>query len=429
MTDTDIAMPAWGRFAILRRYALAVIAPSSASAAHFAVQLLLLAALTPAAFGAFAFLMIVVQFGFGLSNALVATPYTVEVSSHAHPRADMRAMFFAGNALFALGFGLCVYLVAAVVGDGGWTHLFAIYAVLAMLRWFGRAHNYATLRPSASGMSDIVYAVTLLTMVGGLAWGGGLGVETVTLALILATLFGCLCLGGDFLARQFDMRGLVWLSGYRQVWLGQSRWTLTGVVTTEATGNIHAYLVTLLSGPAAFAPIGAAALFVRPVLLSVSSLSQLEIPILGRAMAGGDLGKAAATRRRFLHALLAIWLATAALAYAVVTLAPGAVVKPGYSLAEVELAVLLFLLISLFQVWQGPNSALLQAAGLFRGLAKASVVSCAFSIAGVLAALAWLPPVYSLVGIAIGQSAMAVLLARLTQPVLVRGSKEGDRIG
>jgi len=427
MTDAGITMPGWGRFAALQRYALAVFAPSSASAAHFVVQVMLLATLTPAEFGSFAFLMIVVQFGFGLSNALVATPYTVEVSSRA--REDLQTMFFAANALFSVAFGLGVYLAGSVVSDGGWTHLFAIYALLAMLRWFGRAHNYAMLRPVASGISDIVYAVTLVGAVAALAWSQKLGLETVALAFIVATLLGCLCLGGDFLARQLGMRGLAQLPSYRQIWQGQSRWTLLGVVTTESTGNIHSYLVTLLAGPAAFAPIGAAALFVRPVLLSVSSLSQLEIPILGRAIASGNLGKAAETRRRFLYALLAIWAGTAALAYAVITFVPSVIIKPAYSLGEVEIAVLLFLVISLFQVWHLPNSALLQAARLFKDLSKASVVSCVFLIAGVLIALVWLPPVYSLAGIAVGQLVMAALLARLSRSAFATQMKDGGRIG
>lgn len=429
MTDAGIAMPGPGRFAALQRYALAVFAPSSTSAAHLVVQLMLLATLTPAEFGSFAFLMIVVQFGFGLSNALVSTPYTVEVSSHAHPRGDIRSMFFAANGLFALAFGLCIYLVGSVLGDGRWILLFSIFTLLAMVRWFGRAHNYAMLRPAASGISDIVYAVTLVAVVTALAWSGTLAMETVAFAFVVASLLGCLCLGGDFLASQLGLKGLARLSSYRQIWRDQSRWTLLGVVTTESTSNIHSYLVTLLAGPAAFAPIGAAALFVRPVLLSVSSLSQLEIPILGRAIASGDVGKATATRRRFLNALLAIWVATAALAYGVITFVPSVIIKPGYSFDEVELAVLLFLVISLFQVWLGPNSALLQAARHFKDLSKASVVSCGFSITGVLVALALLPPVYSLAGIAIGQLVMAILLARLSRPTFMNVLKDGDRIG
>ena len=418
---TDIAISESGRFAVLQRYALAVFAPSSVSAAHFVVQLMLLAVLTPAEFGSFAFLMILVQFGFGLSNALVSTPYTVEVSSHADPRGDSRAMFFTANAVFALVVGLCVYLVGSGIADGRWTLLFSVFALLAMIRWFGRAHNYAMLRPASSGISDIVYAVSLVTIVAALASMGTLTLETVAVAFVIATLLGCICLGSDFIVRQFGS----WTSlrAYREIWQGQSRWTLLGVVSTESTANIHSYLVTLLAGPAAFAPMGAAALFVRPVLLSVSSLSQLEIPILGRAIAAGDTRKAAATSRRFLHALLAIWIATAALAYAVITFIPSVIIKPAYSLGEVEVAVLLFLVISLFQVWQGPNSALLQAARHFKQLSKVSVISCAFSIVGALIALAFLPPVYSLLGIAIGQLVMAILMARLVRQTFVEGLK------
>ena len=429
MTGASVAALGWGRIAVLQRYALAVVAPSSVSAAHLFVQLVLLANLTPAEFGSFAFLMVVVQFGFGLSNALVSTPYTVEVSSHVQHRPDMRAMFFAANALFAAAFGLCVYFAGSLVADGRWIALFAIYALFAMLRWFGRAHNYATLRPSAAGISDIVYAVTLVAVVAALAWSEALAMQTIALAFIAATLLGCICLGGDFLARQFDLRGMMRLSSYRQIWTSQSRWTLLGVVTTESTSNIHSYLVTLFAGPAAFAPIGAAALFVRPVLLAVSSLSQLEIPILGRAIANGDIGKATATRRRFLSALLGIWVVTAGLAYAVITFVPSIIIKPDYSLGEVEAAVLLFLVISLFQVWQGPNSAMLQASRLFRELSKVSVISCAFSISGALIALAWLPPVYSLVGIAVGQLVMAVLLARLSRSAFAMESNDGGRVG
>ncbi|CAN7622089.1 hypothetical protein [Rhizobium sp. LjRoot254] len=425
-TDADAmagsSQPA--KFAVFQRYALAVFAPSSVSAAHFVVQLMLLATLTPAEFGSFAFLMIVVQFGFGLSNALISTPYTVEVSSHADSDGDRRTMFFTANALFALVFGFGVYLVGSLISDGRWITLFSIFAVLAMIRWFGRAHNYAMLRPASSGISDIVYAMSLVITVAAMAWSGKLTMETVTFAFVIATLLGCLCLGGDFMVRQLGSWGS--LVSYREIWSGQSRWTLLGVVTTESTANIHSYLVTLLAGPAAFAPMGAAALFVRPVLLSVSSLSQLEIPILGRAIASGDMAQAAATSRRFLHALLAIWVATAALAYAVITFIPSVIIKPAYSLGEVEVAVLLFLVISLFQVWQGPNSALLQAARHFKQLSKVSVTSCGFSIAGALIALALLPPVYSLLGIAIGQLVMAALMARLARKTFVEGLKDAN---
>jgi O-antigen/teichoic acid export membrane protein len=239
--------------------------------------------------------------------------------------------------------------------------------------------------------------------------------ETVSLAFVAAGLLGCGVLGGQFLSRQIALREFSGLKNYGDIWQRQSRWTLLGVASTEATANVHAYLVTLLAGPAAFAPIAAAALFIRPVLLAMSSLTQLEIPILGRAIASGRFAAAASTCQRFFHALLLIWLATAVLACGIVLYAPSVVIKPDYPLDTMELAVVLLLATSLMQVWQGPNSALLQAAREFMDLSKVSVISSVFSIAGVVAALALLPPVYSLVGVLSGQLAMALLLARLVR--------------
>ena len=64
----------------LRRYVLPLLAPSSVSAAHLVTQLVILGHLSAGEFGLFAFLMVMVQFGFGLSNALICTPYMVNIS-------------------------------------------------------------------------------------------------------------------------------------------------------------------------------------------------------------------------------------------------------------------------------------------------------------------------------------------------------------
>lgn len=413
MTDAALSITRSGKFALLQRYALAVIAPASVSAAHLLVQITLLATVTPVEFGTFAFLMVVVQFGFGLSNALVSTPYTVTMSTEGDgPR---HAVFFSANALFAVVFGFAVFVIGAVVAHERWTYLFAVFALLAMVRWFGRAHAYAMLRPAIAGLSDLIYAGSLVVIVAALAWRGMLDLQTVSLAFVAASLLGCGVLGGDFLARQIAFRDLGALKSYAEVWRSQSRWTLLGVATTEATANAHVYLVTLFAGPAAFAPIAAAALFVRPVLLAMTSLSQLEIPVLGRAIAAGRFAAATRTSRRFLAALLLIWLLTAFLALGVITYMPSLIIKPAYPLHLVEIAIALFLAVSLLQVWQGPNSALLQAAKTFRALSGASVVACGFSISGVVVALLLLPPVYSLLGVLAGQLVMAVMLVRLVR--------------
>jgi O-antigen/teichoic acid export membrane protein len=397
----------------LRRYVLPLLAPSSVSAAHLVTQLVILGHLSAAEFGLFAFLMIMVQLGFGLSNALISTPYMVNISK-AGASADFDATYFSVNIIFSILFGIVVVIGAKLAGGGSEAYVYALFAVVAMIRWFGRAYNYAHLQPTRAGFSDIAYAVALTAGIFLLAATGQISTLTASAAFLFAGLFSSPFLGAPFLGKLLSRPEFKRLRVYREIWMKQARWTLLGVVTTESTANIHSYLVTFFVGPSAFAPISAGALFVRPVLLALTSLTQLEAPVLARTIAKGEFDQADQIRRRFHLTLLALWLGTGLLAWAIITFIPGLIIKPSLSRADIITALLFFMAISLAQIWQTPNSAALQAADQFKDLSKVSVVSCIFSIAGVIASLLLLPPVYSLIGIAAGQVVMAVLTARLT---------------
>ena len=63
-------------------------------------------------------------------------------------------------------------------------------------------------------------------------------------------------------------------------------------MTVEVTTNIHQYLIVLLQGAAALAPVAAAGLFLRPMTLVQTSLAQIERPRLAAVVvddAGLDL--------------------------------------------------------------------------------------------------------------------------------------------
>lgn len=396
----------------LRRYVLPLLAPSSVSAAHLASQIVILAHLPAAGFGLFAFLMVMVQFGFGLSNALICTPYMVHVGK-ADASESLDAAYFTVNIIFSVLFAAVVLAGAKTAASGSEAYVYALFAAIAMIRWFGRAYNYAHLQPARAAFSDIAYAVALTAAIGLLAATGHLSTLTAAAAFLFAGLFSTPFLGSSFAGALVSRLQAKSLGAYRAIWVAQARWTLLGVVTTESTANIHSYLVTLFIGPSAFAPISAGALFVRPVLLALNSLTQLEAPVLARTIAKREFDEADCIRRRFHLTLVALWLATALLAWAIVAFTPGLIIKPSLSRADIVAALLFFMAISLAQVWQTPNSTVLQAAGLFKDLSKVSVVSCLFSIAGVVASLVFLPPVCSLIGIAAGQLVMAVLTARL----------------
>jgi hypothetical protein len=354
-----------------------------------------------------------VQFGFGLSNALICTPYMVNISKAARSD-DFDVPYFTVNIIFSILFGIIVLIGAKAAASGSEAYIYALFAIVAMIRWFGRAYNYAHLQPNRAAYSDIAYAVALTAVIFTLAATGRISTLTAASAFLFAGLLSSLFLGSPFLNTLASRLHLKSLNAYREIWATQARWTLLGVVTTESTANIHSYLVTLFVGPSAFAPISAGALFVRPVLLALSSLTQLEAPVLARTIAKGKFGEADDIRRRFHLTLIALWLGTGLLAWAIITFIPGLIIKPSLSRTDIVTALAFFMAISLAQVWQTPNSAALQAADQFKGLSKVSVVSCLFSIAGVIASLLLLPPVYSLIGIGLGQWVMAVLTARLT---------------
>ena len=62
--------------------------------------------------------------------------------------------------------------------------------------------------------------------------------------------------------------GAVELRGVRfQMWREMSGWAVLGVILSEATANAHAYLVTFISGPHAFAVLPVGTLLMRPVSL------------------------------------------------------------------------------------------------------------------------------------------------------------------
>jgi O-antigen/teichoic acid export membrane protein len=407
----DTAADGVARMSQLLRYAIGIAAPASVAIAHFAVQLLLLRHLSPGDFGTFALLMVTIQLGYGLSNALIATPYTVALHDTAMPE-GWRQSFFSVNALYALAFGLVCGLMGELFSHGAWIPVFALYATLAMMRWFGRAHCYAVFRQLNAAATDLTYSVLLLIFLGLLWLWGRLDLLSVSLALLAATLGSMIAVRSGFIGQQFGRAVLASPRPYGSIWKSQSRWSLLGVVTTEATTNAHAYLVSAFAGPAAFAPLAAAALFLRPVSLAITSLTQLERPSLSRAIARRDVTKARAISRTFLIVLLAIWFVVAALALGLLLVRPDLLAGQHYDPAEIRLAFALLAAVALFQVVMTPASVFLQAAKEFRMLAMASVTASVFSVLLAGGALAVAGPVYSLIGIIAGKAVMTLQVIR-----------------
>lgn len=388
-------------------YALAGAGPIAVSGAHFLLSLAMVAAATPAAFGAFTFLMVAMQFGWGLASALVGAPLQVR---HRAGRATS-----SGEALLAAGLcgsaagGLSLALIGAALALAPVAVVLAAAAgTLGLLRWIARAWNYADGRAAVVARSDLAYAMTLLLM---LATARLLGVDGATsgyAALAFAAGCGLVMAGAPFLRQQFRRPTCAALRRYRAIWRGQSRWALLGVVSTEASANAHAYLVTLAFGPAAFAPIAAGALLVRPLNLAQTALADFERPRLARM----DDRERRRALRLFRIVLLAIWAAAALGAIILFATWLRGLIPAGYDAGTLAVAVALWLGVAGTILLYVPESVLLQARGAFRPLAVANLWAGAGSIVGVAAMLLLAPPVWSIAGLAIGAAVNVALIRR-----------------
>ncbi|MDV3455703.1 polysaccharide biosynthesis protein [Sphingomonas sp. HF-S4] len=398
--------------ATLARFGLASMSSAAVSVSHLLVQLVAVRRLEAAEIGTLAFLLVIIQFGYGLSNALVSTPYAIAVNQREDGSEDGLDFFFPLNLLLALSQGLlCAAIGWAMVGP--WAALaFGLAGVFSLLRWFGRANAYAHHTPGAAAVSDMVYAILVIAGVGA-TLSAGAHIELFGAVLAGAGALALIPFGGAYLARHKPSGLGRAFSAYRPVWKRQSAWTLIGVITTEATSNAHSYIVTLFAGPAAFAPIAVGMLFFRPVNVCITALTQLERPRMARAVGKGDDRSARGSARAFMAALLVIWIATAALAALILAFLPQIILKPTLSVQAVMIAVALCAALSLVQCLQAPVSVLTQARGAFKPLAATSVRSCIVGVAAVVAITLLAPSVYTIAGVVLAQAVMLFGIWRL----------------
>lgn len=398
--------------ATLARFGLASMSSAAVSVSHLLVQLVAVRRLEAAEIGTLAFLLVIIQFGYGLSNALVSTPYAIAVNQREDGAEQGFDFFFPMNLLLALSQGLlCAAIGWAMVGP--WAALaFGLAGVFSLLRWFGRANAYAHHTPGGAAISDMVYALLVIAGVGA-TLAVGARIELFGAVLAGAGLFALIPFGAGFLARHRPVGLGRALAAYRPVWKRQSAWTLIGVITTEATSNAHSYIVTLFAGPAAFAPIAVGMLFFRPVNVCITALTQLERPRMARAVGKGDDKSARGSARAFLAALVVIWVATAITAALILWFFPQVIIKPTLSVQTVMIAVALCAALSLVQCLQAPMSVLTQARGAFKPLAATSVRSCFVGVGAVIAITLLAPSVYTIGGVVLAQLVMMIGIWRL----------------
>ena len=383
--------------------------------AQFLLALTLLQLLPPREFGIFSFLLVISQLSWGLWSALFCAPLPViAYGDKAHDAERMVSALFSSNLAGAVAsmplFGLLAWAFGAPAHGA---LLFAAYGGIGLLRWFARSYAYVAQEPGRTIASDLGYATVLIVGAVGFHFSGRTSLTSAYGLLLLGAAVGMLPFGVAFLKRQFSGVSIAAFTAYGSIWKRHSGWSLLGVVSTEATANSHAYIVTALLGPTQFAPVAASTLLTRPIGVAMNALSEWERPRMAAAIAERRMDDVRRAARHFRIALGAAWLGTAAVAGIVLILSPRLLFPSQYDLHFIARAAALWMLVALVRILRTPESTVLQASGEFRRLAIVTIYSAAVSIIAVVVML-WAGGVlWSIVGILIGEMLCAILIWRL----------------
>jgi O-antigen/teichoic acid export membrane protein len=387
------------------RYGIAFAGPASTAGANFVLSLVLLRVMSADLFGHFSFLIVLSQFFTGIWSALfsAALPVIMSDTDEGARVARMATLFSANLA----SMGVAVPLFVAI---GYGFHLpaatgvtFAVFAGLLLLRQFARTYAYVALGPVRVMASDVTYCVIVLAGLPVLLFAPVEPGPTAAAVLALAAGLALLLFGQSYLALQFAPFPRHFMAQYRAIWREHSGWSMLGVLTTEATMNAHAYIVTFFAGPAAFAVLSASSLLTRPVAVVTAALGEYERAQMARQIAAREAVGLARSLMRFRLAMIAVWVGTAALLAFVFLVVPHLIFPKKYALPVLIAGSVMWMIVSLVRVMRAPESAMMQGAGEFRPLAYASVWSAIFSVGGVALALAIADPVWSILGILAGE--------------------------
>lgn len=417
----------------LQRYAVAGLGPISGAISQFVLSLLLLRALPASEFGSFSFLLITSLFTAGIWSSLFCAPLPALLNNaKTEDRASLLQCIF-GVSVIGAGVAILLFLSFGLLLGRPLPEvlLFALYVAFFLLRWLARAYAYATGGRIRTMISDLTYSATLLIGIGTLFLANAVTIELSYAIMLFSAFVGLLTFGWSYLKRQFSSFYPRAFKDYLPIWRTHSGWSLMGIITTEATVNCHVYLVTLVAGPAAYAPIAATALMIRPVGVLQNALEEFERAHMAIDIAAGRIKAVLRSVVQFRLMLIAVLFAAAAAVTAMFVFVPRIVFPAHYPIEVLATGTALWMAVASVRLIRVPESAMLQAAGAFRPLAWASAVSCGFSVTAVLVLLFLVGPIWSIGGIVAGEIAFCLLVlwqSRQWRSKAQRRSEAIDRV-
>lgn len=406
-----LSPPSW--LATVLRYGVSASGPVTVSGAHFLASLIFLHALPAGQFGLFSFVMVTVSFGISLNVALIGVAVTRNLVTGG---ARIATICFQMNWLVCFGYA-ALLCVALLLGGAPAEEivLLSLFAGVFTYRWFARCQAFVHGHTGAAIRSDLVYAITLAGGLGFLLWRHEVDFARGSQTLLAAAALSLLPFGPRFFRTQIAALWSANPAHYWPIFRDLTRWSLVGVALTEVTVNIHAYLVTFMAGPSAFALLALGPLLLRPAALMQSALPDVERPLMARAIAACDWPGADRVERNFQTGLWVAWGGNLLLVAALLAFAPALILKQTYPLNQVVLVAALSAAVMAVRCLRVPPAVLLQAAGRFKELAGIGTVSGVVSVVAALIALLLAGPIASLGGVLLGEVVMLLRVQRMAR--------------
>jgi O-antigen/teichoic acid export membrane protein len=405
------------------RYGVVALDQIALSIFGFALNLVLVRALSATDYGVVSLWMALALLAVGIQNALVSAPLNVHVNAAPDPASGRRlaAALVVVN-LLTIGLTTLVVVLVDLTVDAEWSPhdkltaiAIPVFVAAGMSREYYRSVAFSRNdMPMLMRVDGPYLAVTAFALAAMFVWPQ----HMANLAgAFLAMSAGCLVsqafLTGRFAGARPRPFQREWIEGYRPV-APDAGWALIGVLTTHLHTRSYIYVTVNLVGFAGLAAINVVGILFRPVRIMITAWSRTALPELATHLAAGRVDAFDRTvARAFVLAglgsgalLIVLWLAWRP-------------IEQHFLAGNYPDASLLLWPWAAAAGIEGMTSTIataLQAAREFKFLAYCTVLSAPITILATIGAVLWQGYTWTMYGVAVGNLVLlAVTLARLRQ--------------
>lgn len=387
-----------------------VLDQAALSGVNFTIGLAFVYFSSPENYGFYTLFMGVFFLFLSVQNALINTPMIVLSPKLENGEAVLlRRSLFAMLLLFLVVVFLSMMVITFFSGitgaDGAAVWVLPLAVCLLLLREYFRTEEYAQLLPQKALKRDSVYAVAALVAIGTAVYTDIMYVSLMFLITGAASLLVSARKMYQFTVHLPPKR--VIQQKFRDTWK-LSQWSLFGATSSWLQGNAYLLLLFLMLGVTEVAYIAAARLLMTPIVLIITSWSNVMRPLLSKAMVRERPGRAETLMYQGMAASVVILLVYTLVLMAGLAVVPSGAFPEAYQ--GIQEYVLLWMLVFLFQLIRVNYSNYFQSALFFKMLAKSGMVVAVITVAMTAITVQAFGEAGALVGLMLSELLFSIIL-------------------